>query len=71
LVISYNFKSLYNWCVETSLSHLYDFISLYHIAHMVTREDETDMNARYVTNTLQRGEHTSRLYFRYIIWGKH
>ena len=41
-----NFRSLYNWGLELGLSHLYDFICPYHIAHVVNREDEADQKAR-------------------------
>jgi len=62
LVIFDNFKSLYDWCMETGLSDLYDFICSYYIAHVVTHEDEMNKKARYVTDAMVRGELVIRLY---------
>ena len=31
MIISDNFRSLYDWCVEKGLSHLYDFICPYYM----------------------------------------
>jgi len=39
-VIFDNFRFLYDWCVDTDLSHLYDFVCPYHIAHVTTHEDD-------------------------------
>ena len=48
--------------VETGFSHLHDFFCPYYIAHVVTREDETDTKARYVMNALRKDEPVGRLY---------
>ena len=63
LIISDNFRFLYDWCVDTDLSDLYDFICPYYIAHVAIHEDKIEMKARYVLNTLQRGAQATWLYF--------